>query len=307
MTSNNGHGEQNNSSGFSDETIRRFLFGQLSESEQPLFERQLFADTGLETRVRLAEIDLADDYAFERLTAADRALFEERFLVTSRRRRGLGISTALRDRFASVKPPESTVAKRWKYLVGFERPTWRIAFGVLVLLVLFGTVLLVVKEPRLTARITNKIIPRRSPARSVPREMNHPTNTSSPEHQTTPAPMPLHDQASSSSVTLVLTPTGSPDNSNLPSVNLPPGDQDVLRVQLTLKPDQTGPYRAELLTADGQSVLNAESIKVVDGENAQIGFEVAARLLKTGSYQIRVSRNKSEAQEIIGSYYFRVQ
>jgi len=93
----------------------------------------------------------------------------------------------------------------------------------------------------------------------------------------------------------------------MPSVNLPKGDQDVLRLQLALKPDQTGPYRAELLTVDGQSVLNAESIKAVESENAQINFEVPARLLKIGSYQVRVRRDKTEGQEIIGSYYFRVQ
>src|SRR6266852_1286424 len=150
MATNNGHFEQNNSSGFSDETIRRFLLGELNESEQPLFEQQLFADAGLDARVRLAEIDLADDYAFERLHAADRALFEERYLVTSKRQRALNVSTALRGRFSSKRSPvawseKSTVANRWRHLFGFNRPAWKIAFGVLILLILFGTVLVVIK------------------------------------------------------------------------------------------------------------------------------------------------------------------
>src|SRR3982074_1824294 len=161
MARNNGDFEQDNSSGFSDETIRRFLLGELSESEQTLFEQHLFADAGLDARVRLAEIDLADDYAFERLSAADRVLFEERFMVTSRRRRELNVSSALRDLFSmsatAAGAEKITVAKRWRHLFGFSRPAWKIAFGVLILLILFGTVLLVVKEPRLTQQITNKV------------------------------------------------------------------------------------------------------------------------------------------------------
>ena len=82
MANNNGHFEQDNSSGSSDETIRRFLFGELTESEQPPFEQQMFTDAGLDARVRLAEIDLADDYAFDRLNATDRARFDERFRST---------------------------------------------------------------------------------------------------------------------------------------------------------------------------------------------------------------------------------
>src|SRR5713226_1822889 len=145
MANNNGHFDQDNSSGFSDETIRRFLLGELSKSEQPLFERQLFTDAGLDGRVRLAEIDLADDYAFERLNATDRALFEEKYLVTSKRQGALNVSAALRDRFSSNKATaawaeEITVAKRWRHLFGFSRPAWKIAFGVLILLILFGTV-----------------------------------------------------------------------------------------------------------------------------------------------------------------------
>src|SRR5437868_4553020 len=121
MTANNGQFEQDDSSGFSGETIRRFLLGHLSELEQPLFERELFTDAGLGARVRLAEIDLADDYAFERLSVADRILFEERFLVTSKRRRELNVSLGLRDRFSraratAARSEKSTVGKRWRYL-----------------------------------------------------------------------------------------------------------------------------------------------------------------------------------------------
>jgi hypothetical protein len=305
MATNNGHFEQNNSSGFSDETIRRFLLGELSESEQPLFEQQLFADSGLGARVRLAEIDLADDYAFERLNASDRAQFEERYLVTVKRQRALNVSTALRDRFSSNQATgagsqESTVADRWRHLFGFNRPAWKIAFGVLILLILFGTVLLVVKEPRLTQQITNKVFPRRSPARSAPREVNHPTNTSSPEHQTTPAPMPLHDSANPLTESAVLFPS-PPDLGKIPTLTLPNAENSVVRLRLAVI-DQTVPYRAEVLTIDGMSVFSIDRLS-----GPPFNVDVSASLLKSGKYQIRLSDARDGSKKEVASYYFWVQ
>ena len=297
--------DRNNSSEFSDETIRRFLLGELSESQQPLLEQRLFTDAGLDARVRLAEIDLADDYAFERLSVADRILFEERFLVTSKRRRELNVSIGLRDRFSraratAARSEKSTVGKRWRYLPGFERPAWKIAFGVLILLILFGTVLLVVKEPGLTEQITNKINPKRSAPRSSPQEVHHPTNTSSPEHQTTPAPLPLHDSANPLSDGVELFPT-KPDSGKLPTLMLPNGENRVIRLRLAVV-DETVPYRAEVLTTDGQSVFSLDRLS-----GPPFNVDLSARLLKSGKYQIRLSDARDGSKKELASYYFRVQ
>jgi len=305
MANNNGHFEQNNSSGFSDETIRRFLLGELSESEQPLFEQQLFADTGLDARVQLAEIDLADDYAFERLNAADRALFEEKYLVTAKRQRALNVSTALRDRFSSNRATtpwseKSTVLRRWRLPFGFNRPAWKIAFGVLILLILFGTVLVVIKEPRLTQQITNKINPRRSASRSSPQEVHHPTNTSSPEHQTTPAPMPPHESANPLTESAELFPS-PPDLGKIPTLTLPNGENSVVRLRLAVL-DQTVPYRAEVLIIDGKSVFSVDWLT-----GPPFNVDVSASLLKSGKYQIRLSDSRDRSKREVASYYFWVQ
>jgi hypothetical protein len=301
MARNNGHFEQDNSSRFSDETIRRFLLGELTESERPVFEKQLFADEGLEARVRLAEIELADDRGFERLNAADRALFERKFLVTGKRQQMVEVSTALRDRLSSKKATRSEKsAKRWGQRFGFDRPAWKIAFGGLVLLILFGTVLLVVKEPRLTQQITNKVFSRRSPARSAPREVNHPTNTSSPEHQTTPAPMPLHDSANPLTESAVLFPS-QPDLGKIPTLTLPTGENGVVRLRLAVI-NQTVPYRAEVLASDGESVFGNDWLS-----GPPFNLDVAASSLKSGKYQIRLSDARDGSKTEVASYYFQVQ
>jgi hypothetical protein len=295
--------DKNNPLEFSDESIRRFLLGRLSKSDQPLFEQQLFSDHRLDARVHLAELDLADAYAYGRLDRDERDVVEERFLVSSDRRRKVEVSRALHDRFASasVVSTKSMFVARLRTLFYFTRPSWRLAFGLAILLVLFGAVWLAIKEPRIREQITNNIIPRR-PQRSAPREVHHPANTASPEHQITPAPMPVHDE---SSVSIALVPASS-NSGKMPSLTLPKGEQAIVRFQLAVTPNKPGTYRAELLTADGQTVFSAESIKAPDNGSAQIDFEVPARLLKTGNYQIRVVKDNAGAQENVGRYYFRV-
>jgi hypothetical protein len=287
---------------FPDEMIRRFLLGGLNSSEQPAFEQGLFSDDGLEGRVRRAELELADDYAYGRLAAAERDLFEKKFVVSADRRRKLEVSSGLHERFASAQlaKQEVSVVGKVRSLFSVTRPAWRLAFGAVVLLILFATALLVIKEPRLTQRITEKIIPRRPAPRSAAQEANHPTNESIPEHQVTPSPMPVHDQSSSSMMSVALP---ASETGEVPSVNPPKGVGDVVRFQLAAQSDQRGPYRAELLTVEGQTVFTVESIKGPDVPGAPIDFEVPAALLKSGNYQIKLTRDNAG----VGGYYFRVQ
>jgi hypothetical protein len=288
---------------FPDELIRRFLLGGLSSSEQPGFEEQLFSDDGLDGRVRRVEFELSDDYAYGRLDQADRNLFEKKFLVSADRRRKIEVSTVLRERFAPAPVAKLGVVDRLRSLFIVTRPAWRLAFGAVLLLVLFGTALLVIKEPRLPQQIANTLIPRRRAPRSAPEEVHHPTNDSVPQHRETPAPMPDHDQTSSSMVSVAL----AVDSGAAPTVNVPKGAHDVVRFQLAVHADQPGPYRAELLTIDGQNLFSAESIKAADTPGAPVDFDVAAVLLKPGNYQIKLTRENAGAKENLGIYYFRVQ
>jgi hypothetical protein len=296
------------SNGFSDETIRRFLLGSLSASEQPLFEQRLMSEVGLDARARLIELDLADDYAYGRLTTSERKLFEQRFLVTADRPRKLRISELLRDRFSFAGAAELAArretdrgANRLWHFFGLDRRAWRIAFGALILLILFGTVLLVVKEPRLAERLTKKIIPRRSTPLSAPREVNHPTNTSSSEHATTPSPLPPHDSTTQSLQTVALFSTAG-DAGKIPTVNLSNGERDVVRLKLAVTVDQTVPYRAEVLTIGGQSVLLVDRL-----QGPQFDIDVPMRSLKGGKYQVRLSDARDVSKKEVASYYFLVQ
>ncbi len=307
MATNSEKSRDDKSSEFSDEAIRRFLLGRLSLSEQPAFERQLFSDSRLDARVRLAELDLADDYTYGRLDRDERQFVEETFLVTSDRRRRLEVSMVLRDRFASASVTKTRTAfiAQVGSLLRLNRPAWRYTFALLIFMLLVGTAWVVVKKEGRIKEEIKRMAQRRSSAPVMPVESSHPTNNSLPEHQTSPSPMPVHDQTLPAIVSIILTPAGS-FGAGIASFHLPEDGQAIVRLQLALRSNQPGPYRAELLTVDEQSVFNAESIKSHDNGGALLDFDVPARLLKTGNYQVRVARDNAGVKENVGRYFFRV-
>src|SRR5947207_5825842 len=131
---------------FSDDAIRRFLLGELTMTEQTAFENRLVADDELEARVRLSELELADDYAQRRLPHAESLRVQERFLVTRDRQHMTAVSQALRDRFT---PATDGTAQGFFNL---DNVAWRYAFAAAILIVVFATVWLGVRERHLAIR-----------------------------------------------------------------------------------------------------------------------------------------------------------
>ena len=324
MADNSEEFDKKDSPEFSDEAIRRFLFGSLSAAEQSTFEERLFADERLEARVRLAECELADDYAFGRLSAAERELFEQRFLVSTARQQQLNVSNALRDRFASssevtqtvslrsqpVQTPEpsagTTISEKLQRLLGLNQPSWRLALSVVILLLLIGAVWSVLREPR----IRNKFFARHRPAPAAtpntdPQESHHATKPPPTPTQEATASTPEPERPTPAPGAAVLVPENQYDRDRITQVSLASDARD-LHVQLEFKSTQPAAYRAELLTVAGQSVFSAGALKPAAG-GTTIDFDVPVRFLKTGDYQIRLSRVTDGIQEGVARYYFRVQ
>ena len=182
---------------FSDEAIRRFLLGRLNSAEQSVFETSLFSDSELEERVRLAEFELSDDFAADRLTSAERDLFRQRFLITARRETSLEVSKALRKDFAPARfTTQPSFRQQLSNLFDIRRHAWKYAFATLILmLLLLATALLVKKERSRLAGGPPRpqhAVPRPS-ATSGPLRTNHSTNPPAPAHNETLPTLPLHD------------------------------------------------------------------------------------------------------------------
>jgi len=69
-----------------DKTIKQYLLNTLSEIDRIKFEAQYFEDDDLYQRLRVVEEELITDYVYDRLTAAERRLFDEHYSVTPERR-----------------------------------------------------------------------------------------------------------------------------------------------------------------------------------------------------------------------------
>lgn len=302
----------------SDEAIRRFLLGELRAPEQSTLEERLFVDQGLEERVRLTESELADDYAFARLGVRDRELFEEKFLVSHERERKLRVSAALRDRFApapAIVRGRIDAAEWLKSQFAFNQGALKYALGAVILVLIVGTVWLLMRESRVNNPAIGRRPPSINPSPVERREADHPPGgEESPRHAERPSPMPVHEPGpnlkspsdAGSVVSVDLFPDISPRHADTPSVPLPQGQNDLVRLSLDLKSKQAEDYRAEVLNSTGQTVFRAESLKPVDG-GAKIEFDVPARLLKIGRYQVRLSRTSGGSGQKMVNYYFFVR
>ena len=316
MADNTEQFDKENSPEFSDEAIRRFLFGSLSAAEQLRFEEGLFADDRLETRVRLAECELADDYAFGRLSAAERELFEQSFLVSAARQQQLSVSMALRDRFASpsMVPTASpsagtTIGERLRRLLGLNQPSWRLAFSVVILILLIGMTWAVLREPHIRERFFTKHRPAPAATPGADQQEAHHAIKASPtplQEETPSPPEPERPTPAPVAANLILVPMNAYERDRIPQVSLPGGARDVLRVQLEFKGNQPATYRAELLTVAGQSVFTEASLKPAVGRTT-IDFDVPVRFLKAGDYQVKLSRVTDGIEKGVATYYLRVQ
>jgi hypothetical protein len=310
----------NNRPAASAEQIRSFLLGKLTSNEQARLAESLFTDQAFEEQVRLAECELADDYAFQRLSAAERELFEKNFLVTGERQRQLTVSTALRSHLATKAALDERQRSRAAVSVsgreklsswlGFNRPALAYVFA-LILLVVFGSVVWrAVKNRR--ARQQNiarqEQIAKQHPASTVTPESNH-VNQPSPAPEQTHTPKPTPPPAGPSVLaTVQLQPSATHDSGQMSRITLPgePLSDSIVRLELVLEAVEPGSYSAELLNVEGVSVYSVQQLSSsVAGSRALMVFEVPARLLKSGDYQVKLN--------IVGGavtsgrqYYFRV-
>lgn len=282
----------------SEATIRRFLLAQLSRREQSAFERALLMNPQLEQRARLAEIALIDDYVLSCLKASDRELFQKEFLVTTARRRKLEVSNALRQTFAveKISQPARSFAQSLLVWPTFAR---RIAFAVVVLMVLFANALVIRKEPQIVERIIPKL---RRPAAVVtptPAAAHHPAKSvESPDHREETPQLPAHEAAPQM---IVLRPGVSADD---PTVIARTHDNpSVVRLELTLERTESGTFSIVVTTSSGEVVHHVPEIHVEDAD--RIDFDVQVKRLKAGDFQVKLTRINAEPGGA-GTYYFRV-
>jgi hypothetical protein len=285
---------------FSEETIRRFLLGDLAATDQASLEQSLFTDDELEERVRLAELELSDDYAADRLSKSERNMFEAAYLLTARRQQQLEVSTALQRKISGRRSPgvEKSIWDRVINAFDLRAHPWRYAFAALILMLLLGSALLVTKERLRIAsqQSTPKPSAPKATGTATPVNLHHPPNLSTPVHNEQSPALPLHERL-----------PGVVLNSNTPLNSSPlirtTGDVMILELRLDQPPADF--YDVNVMTMAGESVFVATAIKRTEAETLE--FEVPVSAIEPGDFQIVLTRADGESKQSAGTYYFRVR
>ncbi|HMH42127.1 MAG TPA: hypothetical protein VK557_01475 [Pyrinomonadaceae bacterium] len=287
---------ENHKQDFSDETIRSFLLGELTGGDQSRFEEQLFMDEELAARVRLAELELCDDYASTRVSNHEQQVFRERFLLTLDRKQALAVSTALGDRFRT-KATEHSVMQRIRNLININQAVWKYAFAGLILIIVLATALLVTKD---RSHIAFPFIPKRlapkPTATTTPQFSNHSHSAAAPSHNEQSPELPLHDSLTPSVVLTSNTPIDS-------SPVITNANRDVVRFEIVLDQPAVEFYDVNVTTLSGESVFSANAIKRAEDK---LVLDIPANAISPGDYQVSLTRN-DEARQSAGTYYFRVR
>jgi len=103
---------------------RRFLLGDVDDSERQRIETLFISDPESNERILLAEGDLFEDYFENSLTSADRNRFLEQYGSTPRQRRKLRIARSVKDYAlagARISQPVISTTRRWDtFLAGLR-------------------------------------------------------------------------------------------------------------------------------------------------------------------------------------------
>lgn len=286
---------------FSEEAIRRFLLGKLSQPELAAFEQSLVTNDELSERVRLAELELSDDYVANRLSESERQGFAAGFLLTADRQWQLNVSRALQQKLSAptrVRMHKSILA-RFVSLFDVRAHAWKYAFAALILMLLLGTALLLKREQ---LRIAGGPPSSRSPAPKLTgtpttQPMHHVPNSAPPTHAEQSPALPLHEGLTPSVVL----------NANTPLEAAPVirTSGDVLTLELRLDQPLAGCYDVHVMTTSGESVFIENAIKRTEADT--LGFDVPASAIESGDFQIVLMRADSEPKQRAGTYYLRVR
>jgi hypothetical protein len=280
--------------------IRKYLLGDLDQRQQEQVEEQLFCDDGFTEKLSAVQDNLIDEYVFDLLPERERELFEKNLSLSDERRNKIQFARALElyieDQIALQPALPAPRRRLLSWLTGsvsflLERKA-RVA-------VALATILLIAI---LTPRVTRWLIPN---TEVVPLE----TTRANIEQQITelnkrPLKSTVGDRAMPE---LALQPLRLREGSEMKRVVLN-GDEELLRLKLTLPPERYENYRAITSLVGGGELFTVEDLRPEDGMNAgMIIINIPPKFLPTSDYQLEL-KGVSAGGQVMGAtrYSFRV-
>jgi hypothetical protein len=308
--------------------IRRFLLGEMTETERAAFEEKFIAeDAGLFDEIGVAEDELIESYIHGALSAAEKTKFEKNFLISQTRRRRVAFT---RELFAKLAAEKAVAAKKteaagadssvWNSLVNlFKMPRFAFGVGLAILLLVFGFWFLVFRNTEKSREIVKQSTP--TPAvLAMPQKPEENQNSAAPTN-VNPANKPEASKPPAN--------TEANPNKNQPKEIAPKpvtatialfagtvrseGKMRVLNLtketrsanfQLNLESRDYQTYRAEIVDADGGVVYRSGKITA---RASQINASFPTAKLKKGDYFVKLyGVNAAGEEEAAADFQFRV-
>jgi hypothetical protein len=303
------------------ELAKRFLLDDVSEPERTQVEDRLLADNDFYQELLITEDDLIDAYARGRMPAAERTLFEPRYLNSRQGRARIEFAKRLYDSVSSKADTPAPAPKLdqsvswWRALlggpVGSRRALGFAMAAVALLVVMIAGIWFLRERARTrpaplqaqTGRLES-VSPRQSPSPQIA-EAEEPPSTQRKETSQTPA-RETTKRATPVIAAFTLLP-GTVRGETGTQLNLPTGaTQIVLRLGIEGEPSQK--YRATLSTPEGKKLWSGIVAAVKPSNNSsRLTVSFPANLLKGSDYVMAVSGVNAEGKwESVADYSFRV-
>lgn len=299
---------------YSEESLRRFLLGELPDAEQMALETEFFADRELFEQVCEAEKDLVDDYVLGNLSGEDRARFEQHYFATPERRRQVEFARAMmRSQARPMAVKASASAHRSSGLTDWRRslraPT--LALGLSFALAA-SCLWLVLNTARLrrelgqtqTERTTlqqherqleSRIVMQRAQSEQLAREL---------ENVREQLRIAETQQNAPRLATFLLASVGR-EESKQRTLRITAAT-DLVQLQIKLKSRDYSSYQATLRTVEGQSVWSRKPVKArLTQTGAAVVLPIPAKRLPSGDYILTLSGISAtgEAEDVSNSYF----
>lgn len=315
-----------------EQTMTRYLLGELSDPEQSALEERYFTDPQVFNQVLKAESELVDGYVRGHLSSDVRARFEQSYMAHPARSERAKFAAALATRLDQTNQPltrreQATLPVSWWQRLlaslGGQRPTLRLSMALATLLVVLGGVWFFVESRRrqqselARTQAAHEAQQRRERELSPPpadpskqaEELAAERNRVEPSPEQITQPSPTISSAPRS-VTLALTVGGvrGGDNTKIPTLVISP-DTTQARLQLNLKENNYPSYRASLQTIGGVEIFSQTGVKPGRAKTgASFVFTVPAHKLADGDYVLTLKGNNPDGEvDDLSKSLFRVQ
>lgn len=304
-----------------EQTMTRYLLGELSEQEQAALEERYYRDPQVFNEVLRVESELVDAYARGQLSTEMRERFENSYLKHPARRNRVefarALTTRIDERENSVSPAEQSAQSAlhisWKQrllaAVGGQRPALRFAMALVILFVALAGVWVFVNS-RWRQQQREIQAQRENQERREQTAAQQPTETPKQQNQVPPETTQPAPNSAPPIVSLALTAGGVRGAGGGPTQTLViPHDTTHAQILLDLKDDSYPRYRASLRKIGGSEIFTQTNIRPRSTKTgARFVFTVPARQLTSGDYTLTLGGITPEGEvDDLNKSLFRVK